>query len=228
MSENAIKKLKSKSINGMEPEYFDKFNTLKEQCGYTSDARFLQDMLDRFENPQRVEDRTRQLEEELQASADKASDLQRQLDEAQATIVTMEQDLAQARAAADNTAKQAQDELAEYRAAHDLRPDEYRVVILPDNLKALDFVCARESRRRNQQWSRSHVINHFIYNRFILGNCNGDLQSISDSDCRKLGISMKTRNSERGTRNTPAASTATDPAEETQPTEKQEKPKYEL
>ena len=194
MSETAIKTPKSKSIHGIEPEYVDKFNNLKEQCGYTSDARFLQDMLDRFENPQRVEDRTAQLEEKLQAATDKVADLQRQLDEAQATIVTMEQDLAQARAAADKTAKQAQDELAEYRAAHDLRPDEYRVVILPDNLKALDFVCARESRRRRQNWSRSHVINHFIYNRFILGNCNGDLQSISDADCRRMGISMKSRN----------------------------------
>lgn len=229
MSETAIKTPKSKSIHGLEPEYLDKFNNLKEQCGYTSDARFLQDLLDRFENPQRVEDRTRQLEEELQAKVDRIAQLEKELEQAQATIVTMEQDLAQARAAADNTAKQAQDELAEYRAAHDLRPDEYRVVILPDNLKALDFVCARESRRRNQQWSRSHVINHFIYNRFILGNCNGDLQSISDADCRKLGISMKSRNSERGTRNT--ASPVAEPVEataETQPTEKQEKPKYEL
>ena len=215
MPENAIKPLKSKSINGIEAEYKDKFERLKEQCGYTSDARFFQDLLDRFENPQRVEDRTRQLEDELQAKVDRIAQLEKELDEAKAAIVTMEQDIAQTRAAADNTAKQAQDELAEYRAAYDLRPDEYRVVILPDNLKALDFVCARESRRRKQQWSRSHVINHFIYNRFILGNCNGDLQSISDSDCRKLGISMKSRNSERGTRNT--ASPVAEPVEATAP-----------
>ena len=216
MSETAIKTPKSKSIHGLEPEYLDKFNNLKEQCGYTSDARFLQDLLDRFENPQRVEDRTRQLEEELQAKVDRIAQLEKELEQAQTTIVTMEQDIAQTRAAADNTAKQAQDELAEYRAAHDLRPDEYRIVILPDNLKALDFVCARESRRRKQQWSRSHVINHFIYNRFILGNCNGDLLSISDTDCRKLGISLKTRNAERGTRNT--ASPVAEPVEATEET----------
>ena len=179
-------------------------------------------MLDRFENPQRVEDRTAQLEEKLQAATDKVADLQRQLDEAQATIVTMEQDMANARHIADEQLQKAHSEMEQYRTDNDLRENEYRVVILPDNLKALDYVCARESRRRKQQWSRSHVINHFIYNRFILGNTNGDLLSIPDSDCRKMGISMKSRNSELGTRNTPAASTATDPAEETQPTEKQE------
>jgi hypothetical protein len=102
-----------------------------------------------------------------------------------------------------------------YRADNELKEGEIRVFILPDNLKALDFVCARESRRRRQNWSRSHVINHFIYNRFILGNCNGDLQSISDSDCRKMGISMKSRNSERGTRNT--ASPVAEPVEATAP-----------
>lgn len=219
MSENAIKPLKSKSINGIEAEYVDKFNHLKEQCGYTSDARFLQDMLDRFENPQRVEDRTRQLEEELQAKVDRIAQLEKELDEAKATVVTLEHDNAEARTAAAAELQAAKNEMEQYRADNELKEGEIRVFILPDNLKALDFVCARESRRRRQNWSRSHVINHFIYNRFILGNCNGDLLSISDTDCRKMGISMKTRNSERGTRNTPAASTATDPAEETQNTE---------
>ena len=209
MSENAIKKLKSKSINGMEPEYFDKFNTLKEQCGYTSDARFFQDMLDRFENPQRVEDRTRQLEEELQAKADRIAQLEKELDEAKAAILQMEADIRTANELHTAALDEARRNFDTYRADNDLKEGEIRIFILPDNLKALDFVCARESKRRRQNWSRSHVINHFIYNRFILGNCNGDLQSISDSDCRKLGISMKTRNSERGTRN--AASPVAEP-----------------
>lgn len=219
MSENAIKPLKSKSINGIEAEYVDKFNRLKEQCGYTSDARFLQDMLDRFENPQRVEDRTRQLEDELQAKVDRIAQLEKELDEAKAAILQMEADTRTANEQHTAALDEARRNFDTYRADNDLKEGEIRVFILPDNLKALDFVCARESRRRRQNWSRSHVINHFIYNRFILGNCNGDLLSISDTDCRKMGISMKTRNSERGTRNTPAASTATDPAEETQNTE---------
>lgn len=193
MSENAIKPLKSKSINGIEAEYKDKFERLKEQCGYTSDARFFQDLLDRFENPQRVEDRTRQLEDELQAKVDRIAQLEKELDEAKATVVTLEQDSAKARTAAAAELQAAKNEMEQYRADNELKEGEIRVFILPDNLKALDFVCARESRRRKQQWSRSHVINHFIYNRFILGNCNGDLQSISDTDCRRMGISLKAK-----------------------------------
>lgn len=219
MSENAIKPLKSKSINGIEAEYVDKFNRLKEQCGYTSDARFLQDMLDRFENPQRVEDRTRQLEDELQAKVDRIAQLEKELDEAKATVVTLEHDSAEARTAAAAELQAAKNEMEQYRADNELKEGEIRVFILPDNLKALDFVCARESRRRRQNWSRSHVINHFIYNRFILGNCNGDLQSISDTDCRKMGISLKAKKatpSDDGRPSAPSSET-----EETQNTEYQ-------
>lgn len=223
MPENAIKTLKSKSINGIEAEYKDKFERLKEQCGYTSDARFFQDLLDRFENPQRVEDRTRQLEEELQAKVDRIAQLEKELDEAKAAILQMEADTRTANEQHTAALDEARRNFDTYRADNELKEGEIRVFILPDNLKALDFVCARESRRRRQNWSRSHVINHFIYNRFILGNCNGDLLSISDADCRKMGISMKSRNSERGTRNTasPVAEPveATDPAEETQTAE---------
>lgn len=230
MPENAIKPLKSKSINGIEAEYVDKFNRLKEQCGYTSDARFLQDMLDRFENPQRVEDRTRQLEEELQAKVDRIAQLEKELEQAQATVVTLEQDNAEARTAAAAELQAAKNEMEQYRADNDLKEGEIRVFILPDNLKALDFVCARESRRRRQNWSRSHVINHFIYNRFILGNCNGDLLSISDTDCRRMGISLKAGKGEKSF--APKPGTPSEPsAPSAQPSETEETQtvtKYEL
>lgn len=230
MPENAIKPLKSKSINGIEAEYVDKFNRLKEQCGYTSDARFLQDMLDRFENPQRVEDRTRQLEEELQAKVDRIAQLEKELEQAQDTVVTLAQANAEARTAAAAELQAAKNEMEQYRADNDLKEGEIRVLILPDNLKALDFVCARESRRRRQNWSRSHVINHFIYNRFILGNCNGDLLSISDTDCRRMGISLKAGKGEKSF--APKPGTPSEPsAPSAQPSETEETQtvtKYEL
>ena len=221
MPENAIKQLKSKSINGIEAEYKDKFERLKEQCGYTSDARFFQDLLDRFENPQRVEDRTRQLEEELQAKVDRLAQLEKELEQAQSTILQMEADTRTANEQHTAALDEARRNFDTYRADNELKEGEIRVFILPDNLKALDFVCARESRRRRQNWSRSHVINHFIHNRFILGNCNGDLLSISDADCRKMGISLKA--GKGGKTSSPKPGTTSEPsAPSAQPSETEE------
>ncbi len=227
MSETAIKPLKSKSINGIEAEYVDKFNRLKEQCGYTSDARFLQDLLDRFENPQRVEDRTRQLEDELQTKTEQLTAAQIEMEQAKAAVITLEQDLANTRRHAEQQLDEAQRQFDTFRTDNTLSENEYRIVLLPDNLKALDFVCARESRRRNQQWSRSHVINHFIYNRFILGNTNGDLQSISDADCRRLGISLKPQKHSPTPEGGRGCAAGTETAN-TQTTENQPQQKYEL
>ena len=54
-----------------------------------------------------------------------------------------------------------------------------------------------EGKRRNQPWTPADVIGFFTYSRFILGNLNGDLNALPDSECRKieqqLGISLTGR-----------------------------------
>lgn len=74
----------------------------------------------------------------------------------------------------------------EARHSESMKENEIRIMMHADNLKALDYVANRESERRNQPWSRSHVINHFIFSRFIKGELNGDLRSIPDNVLERL------------------------------------------
>lgn len=191
--ENTIKPLKAITIK-TEEETIARFNRLKDELGLATSGQMLTELLDRLEQPQRVADRAK----ELQATID---GLNAALDEVKTERDTLKQDnqsladkLTEAQHHANQNAElSAAQQLAFQQQLDDLQPKDNQALIsfTPDNLRVLDLVCARESKRRNQQWSRSHVINYFINARFVRGLLNGDLESIPDSELRRLGISLK-------------------------------------
>ncbi len=194
MDENA--QMKTFSIK-IEKENEIRFNKIHEALDNNVKGQTFATLLDRFEKPLQVADRTKALEEELAAARAEAERLQEQCralmgerDDLQQLCESTRQELASAHNEQLQTAEALQTERPA-RASEQRKENEVRLVILPDNLKALDYVAARESKRRNQMWSRSHVVNHFIFSRFVKGELNGDLNSIPDSDVRKMGIATR-------------------------------------
>ena len=184
--ENAIKPLKSLTIKTEETEV-NRFNRMKEELGMATAGQMLTELLDRMEQPQRVADnskalqaRIESLQAELQTALERKGVLEGQVAELQVTMNSNAE-------AATHKELEMQQQLESMA----LKENQVVVSFTPDNLKVLDLVCARESKRRNQQWSRSHVINYFINARFVRGVLNGDLQSIADSELKRLGVSLK-------------------------------------
>lgn len=192
-NEGNIKKLASLTIK-TEQEEVDRFARLKEELGIMTSGQLLTELLDRVMQPQRINDRTKELTE-------KADNLQQLLTEAESTkntqlkrIADLEQQLAEAQATANHNAEAANATQLEMQQRIDgltLKDNQRVVSFTNDNLQVLEYVAARESKRRKQEWSISHIINFFIYARFIKGMLNGDLGSVSDSELKKIGINLK-------------------------------------
>lgn len=201
-----VKPLRSLTIK-TEEEEVDRFNQMKEELGLATSGQMLTEMLDRIEQPQRIADHTKELQAEVEhlkqllaaeeaAHAETKNALSALQSEGEQAKTSFEQRLQELQAEANHNAEVAgAQQMAYQKQLDDLRlGDNQRVVsFTADNLKVLDFVAARESRRRKQQWSISHVINFFIYARFVKGWLNGDLESVGDSDLRKLGVGLKTK-----------------------------------
>lgn len=186
--ENTLKPLKKFTVN-TEEDTIARFKNLKEMSGISTDGQFFGALVDRYEQPQRVADRTRELQQKLDAAnatiAQKDSEL-----------ADLRQQLATAQGDANKNAERAnQLQLENEQRVAELTPGENQRVVsfTPDNIRVLEYVAARESRRRGQPWSISHVVNFFVYARFIKGMLNGDLGSVSDAELRKLGVNLKTK-----------------------------------
>lgn len=193
MSDTTLKPLKTFSLK-CEEETVDRFKHLKEELGFATDGQLMTALVDRFEQPQKVVDRTKELEAERDSLKAALEEVKLDRDALVRTNEELQQQLDAADARANSNAEAANQKQLEYeKQLADLQPKDNQAVIsfTPDNLRVLDIVCARESKRRNQQWSRSHVINYFINARFVRGLLNGDLESVSDSELRKAGISLK-------------------------------------
>lgn len=193
MSDTTLKPLKTFSLK-CEEETVDRFKHLKEELGFATDGQLMTALVDRFEQPQKVVDRTKELEAERDSLKAALEEVKLDRDALVRTNEELRQQLDAADAQANSNAEAANQKQLEYeQQLADLQPKDNQAVIsfTPDNLRVLDIVCARESKRRNQQWSRSHVVNYFINARFVRGLLNGDLESVSDSELRKAGISLK-------------------------------------
>lgn len=201
--------LKSLTIK-TEQETVDRFARLKEEMQFATSGQLLVELLDRVEQPRRVADRTKELEtrigeleQQLAAerkthSADAATLEAEQAAgrQAKARIAELEQALAAAQGEANSNAEAANAQQLDYESRlAALKPkDNQRVVTFTeDNLRVLEYVAARESQRRKQAWSISHVINFFVYARFVKGWLNGDLEAVDDGQLRKLGVSVNTK-----------------------------------
>lgn len=186
----------------------DNFLRIQEELGVGTQAEAFNNIVEHYYLPIRTNQESmesvKRLKGELAAAEAKAADLQRQLDEArsadqakQRQLDDLRRQLDEARGTANSNAQQAEQQRLELQQQMDsmvsLKDGQVVVSLTPDNLKVLDFVAARESQRRKQQWSRSHVINFFIYERFVRGKLNGDLLSVDDADLRRLGINLKAK-----------------------------------
>ena len=80
MEENIAKPLKKFTIN-TEEETVELFKRLKEQSGISTDGQFFAALVDRYEQLQRVADRTRELEIELSSANHALLNVQQERDE---------------------------------------------------------------------------------------------------------------------------------------------------
>lgn len=60
------------------------------------------------------------------------------------------------------------------------------VALEPINKKLLEFVAAREGKKRNQDWKISDVVNYFVYHRFEKGDIYGGFESVPDGEIKKM------------------------------------------
>jgi predicted O-linked N-acetylglucosamine transferase (SPINDLY family) len=176
----------------VEPADLEIFNSIKdamqEQQGTVTDTAVFSEIINRYNTPLRTN----------KENAEKVQQLQEQVNGQQQRIDELEQQLKEATSNANSNAEEANrqqleyeqkiQELQELQQSSQLKETQRIVDFIPDNLKALQAVAARESKRRGQNWTVSHVINFFTHSRFIQGQLNGDLKSLSDAECKQLGI----------------------------------------
>lgn len=197
-----IKTLSTLSIK-TEPETVDRFNRLKEELNIMTSGQLLTEMLDRIEQPQRIADRTKELEnqitvlqQQLADSEKRSTDAASVNDQLESKIEGLQRQLEETTSKANHNAEVAEaQQMAFNKQLEDIKPKENQRVVTftPDNLKVIELVAARESKRRKQAWSISHVINFFIFARFVKGMLNGDMEAVGDSELRKIGVSLKTK-----------------------------------
>lgn len=182
--------VKAKTFKAISEETLEKFNQIHQQLDLGTESATFEAIVERFYAPLKgdkeqaaeVESLRAQLEEQHQRCAD----LQQHLEEWQQTA----NQNAEALNASTLAHQQEVDALHEEAAAKALKETQRVVDFVPDVLKALEAVAARESARRKQQWTVSHVINFFIDNRIIRGRVNGGIDSLSDKECKALGIEL--------------------------------------
>lgn len=158
-----------------------------DRSGEKAIGSFIEMMIEEYARPRKLEDHHKELEGRI-------AELEQQLAE-------RGQQLEESERKANSNAESANQQQLEYEskmaalnqqlADGQLKENQHVVTFIPENWKALELVAARESRRRNQQWTPSHVVNFFVHSRFIKGELNGDLKSIDDSDLRKAGIKIE-------------------------------------
>lgn len=133
-----------------------------------------------------------------------AENLRQELEAAHGEVERLKAELEAAHAAANQNAEAAnqqqlahEQQLAEMNAtleAKNLKEGEHVVKFRPGYYEVLERVAEIEGKRRNQPWTADDVICFFVFARFVKGQLNGNLQSLPDSECRKieqqLGISL--------------------------------------
>ena len=172
--------------------------TLEENFGRkVPDTEVFAEVMNRYFLPQKQNQAAAQ---QLQERDQKIADLSQQLADTQ-------QQLEQARTDANTNAQNANAQQLDYenrlqQLQHDidsktLKPGEHVIAFRPGYYEVLQRVAELEGKRRNQPWTPADVIGFFTYSRFILGNLNGDLNALPNSECRKieqqLGISFSPR-----------------------------------
>ena len=207
--EKVVKTLKSLTIK-TEDETIERFNVLKEELGVATSGQMLTEMLDRMEQPQRIADHSKELQAEIDRQRQQAAEWQNKYDAEHAINEGLQAENEKLHGKVDELTGQVEEERARANQnavsadAHELELQQHIddltlkagqqvVTFTEDNLKVIQYVAARESKRRRQPWSISHVINWIVYARFIKGMLNADLEAVSDGELRRMGVNLKTK-----------------------------------
>lgn len=183
--------VKPKTFRGVSQETLEQFAQIHEQLASATESQTFETLVERFYSP-------------IMADKEQAAEVERlraQLEEAQQQLSEWQQTANQNAEALNAATLAHQNEvnaLHEEAAAKALKETQRVVDFVPDVLKALEAVAARESKRRNQTWTVSHVINFFIDNRIIRGRVNGGIDSLSDKECKALGIDLGKKQKQEG------------------------------
>lgn len=161
--------------------------TLEESFGRkVPDTEVFAEVMNRYYLPQKQNQAATQ---QIQERDTLIADLRQQLADAQ-------QQLEQARTDANTNAENANSQQLDYENrlqqlqqdvdSKTLKEGQHIVDFRPGYYEVLQRVAEIEGKRRGQPWTPSDVICFFTYSRFILGNLNGDLNALPDSECRKI------------------------------------------
>lgn len=161
--------------------------TLEESFGRkVPDTEVFAEVMNRYYLPQKQNQAASQ---QIQERDTLIADLRQQLADAQ-------QQLEQARTDANTNAENANSQQLDYENrlqqlqqdvdSKTLKEGQHIVDFRPGYYEVLQRVAEIEGKRRGQPWTPSDVICFFTYSRFILGNLNGDLNALPDSECRKI------------------------------------------
>lgn len=183
--------VKPKTFRGVSQETLEQFAQIHEQLASATESQTFETLVERFYSPIKADKEQAAEVERLRAQLEEA---QQQLSEWQQTANQNAEALNAATLAHQNEVNA----LHEEAAAKALKETQRVVDFVPDVLKALEAVAARESKRRNQTWTVSHVINFFIDNRIIRGRVNGGIDSLSDKECKALGIDLGKKQKQEG------------------------------
>ena len=192
---------KSKTFRSVDCEVLDVYDRIKENLLTRhedwNEGNVFEELVNRYSHPLKVGEEKAAEAERLTA---RVAELEAVLAERETLMNDLQSKLEEAERTVNSNAEGANAQQLEYESrigemeaalkSKELKDGQRVVSFVPDCLKAVEAVAARESQRRGQRWTVSHVINFFIHSRFINGTLNGDLAALSDGECRRLGISL--------------------------------------
>lgn len=169
----------------------ESYKKIKDELALPTDAQVFAQLIQTFYDPVKVKDETADLREQLSLMTDKAVRLEGENAQLKEELAELKRKLDEAETQRNENAEAASRLQLEHEAEVEslkLKENQHVLSILPDNWTALELVAARETKRREKPWSVSHVVNYFVYFRFIKGSLNGDLKSLSDSELKAAGV----------------------------------------
>jgi chromosome segregation ATPase len=174
------------------PDTLENFNRILAESESKSVNQFVETLLDRYENPRKIDENN---EKELIKT-------QQELAKAQEKICALEQKLAENSnwetklSEADNQHKAEIDALRKeiFLLKSNLNDAENDVKTLSNNkidisqlnMEVLKYVAKREAGNRKYAVTISDIINFFIQKRFIKGELNGGLDSVPNNEIEKI------------------------------------------
>lgn len=161
------------------PEVYTKYKQLEAEIDAATVSNFIETIIERVYSPIRInqenEQKIRKQLEGIEHLEDKLLESEKKLQESFREIEKAQKENEQLSMEMERTKNEI------------TIPDNCLVVKFDAlNIKILQYVAARESKKRNQNWSVDDVINYFTHFRFEMGSLNGDLDSIPDKIIEQL------------------------------------------